>query len=89
MAELNARHDDRGQPPGQAHATDGRAVRSMSRRYVGRHRHAEGQEPAEAFSARLSRSVSDATNYLINAAICLPSGIAFFVGLFCGHAIAG
>ena len=61
----------------------------MSRRYERRHRHAEGREPAEAFSARLSQSASDATSYLINAAICLPSGIVIFARMFCGHAIAG
>ncbi len=79
----------RQKPTSLARNPDGRTVRSMSRQYVGRHRHAEGHEPAEAFSARFSRSVSDTTSYLINTAICLPSGIAFIAGLFCGHAIAG
>ncbi len=42
----------------------------------------------EPLSDWFSHVASDTMFQLLNALICLPSGIAFFVGLVCGHALA-
>ncbi|PKZ65889.1 hypothetical protein CYJ73_10105 [Gordonia terrae] len=58
---------------------------SRSREQSDRPQHL-GESPPPKFVAHL---ISDAWAYIKNVLIALPSGIAFFVGLFAGYWIAG